>query len=747
VRHKRIEAVTMAKNVWLVVFALCVLAVIGTRLSAGPLYSIVPNGWSIEAPRGMITETDTMPQGAAASPNGRTLAVVEAGVNPPTLRLYSTADLSQTASISLTDAAGRPVWIDGSHVLVAGANADALLNVDVARQTVQKIPLAKHSYPSAVASANGLVAVATDGDLSVRIGTLETLADATATRIGGHIGGLAFTPDGKTLFASNRSSHEVEAIDTHTLARRAIDTALHPSDILPVGGDIYVAESDADSVGLYDAANGQRLARLFVGDASRGLAGVSPNALARHNDTIFVSLAAANSVAVIRDRRVVGRMPAGWYPTDVVPIGERLFIINGKGERTRPNPHFNPKNPKSNYDYIGSIEYGSIRTYDLARYGAASGNPQGDPGWAASQFGPVVRKGGPIRHVFFILKENRSYDQVLGDIPEGNGDPKLTWFGARVTPNEHALAERFGLFDNAYTSGEVSVPGHDWSDAGFVTDYVERTWPATYGDRGNGDESLPAADAVIPRNGYIWQAARAAHVSFRDYGELTSVPKVAFATLAGAYDLKYVSWNLNYSDVDRVKEWRREFDAFVRNGNLPQLEYIWLPNDHTAGSAAGKWTPVACVAQNDYALGLIVEAISHSPIWKSSAIFVIEDDSQDGPDHVSDQRTTMFLISPYARGGLQHAHYSTVSILRTMELILGLPALSTYDGMARPLDAAFTSVPRLQPYDAISPKVNINVRNGKAAYGSQVSAGMNFRRPDANPPGVLRAIIAHNHGE
>jgi hypothetical protein len=216
-------------------------------------------------------------------------------------------------------------------------------------------------------------------------------------------------------------------------------------------------------------------------------------------------------------------------------------------------------------------------------------------------------------------------------------------------------------------------------------------------------------------------------------------------SLIGLYDPHYVGWNLDYSDLDRVKEWRREFDSFVRSGRVPQLEYIWLPNDHTAGSRPGKLTPVAYVATNDYAVGLMVDAISHSPIWRSSAIFITEDDAQDGPDHVSGQRTTLFLASPYAKGGLQHAHYSTVSVVRTMELLLGLPPLSTYDGMAVPLSADFLATPRLRPYDAIPPKVNTSARSGKLAFGAAVSSRMDFRRPDANPPGMLANIIAHNH--
>jgi DNA-binding beta-propeller fold protein YncE len=743
------------RNLRISVFAMaCCIVAVGAFAITAPqsiadsVYAHLPNDWAIEKPQSLVTLTDTMPQGAAASSDGRTLAVIESGFNPPTLRIYGTSDLNQLASIPLKGASGRPVWIDATHALVAGANADALFEVDVARQAVRRIAMPKGSYPTAVAMSHGIFAVATDGDFSVRIGSLDALSSATPVKIGGHIGGLAFAPDGKTLFASNRSSRYVEYIDPRTLATRKIATALHPSDVLPIGSAVYVAETDADSVGMYDGSTGGRLASIFVGDSTpRRFAGVSPNALAWRGNSLYVSLGAANSIAIVRNQRLVGRIPAGWYPTDVVPLGNRLYIVNGKGEGTRPNPYFNPKDSESNYDYVASIQYGSIRIADLSRH-TVPGNPQGAAGWQAAGSSPILSPGGPIRHVFFILKENRSYDQVLGDVPAGNGDPKLAWFGSRVTPNQHAFAGRFGLFDNAYASGEVSESGHNWADAAFVNDYVERVWPANYGDRGGGDDWLSGVG--ISRNGYIWQAAKTAGVSFRDYGEMT-VPNTnghgqyPVPSLMGLYDPRYVGWNLDYSDLDRVKEWRREFDSFVRSGRVPQLEYIWLPNDHTAGSRPGKFTPVAYVATNDYAVGLMVDAISHSPVWHSSAIFITEDDAQDGPDHVSAQRTTLFLVSPYAKGGLQHAHYSTVSVVRTMELLLGLPALSTYDGMAVPLSAAFLPTARLGPYDAIPPKVDTSARGSKVAFGAAISSRMNFGRPDANPPGMLANIIAHDH--
>src|SRR5579862_6683110 len=329
-----------------------------TRLAFLIALIVLPNGWIVRDASGITTGTDTMPQGAAASPDGKTLAVVESGFNPPTLRLYATSDLDQIASVPLEGAFGRPVWIDAGHVLVAGANADKLFDVEVASQRVRSIAMPAHSYPTFVAKAGATIAVATDGDSGVRVGTLDTVGAATATYVGGHIGGIAFSPGGKTLYASNWTGRNIVAFDMVKHTRRTIATGLHPGALLTVAGFVYVAESDDGTVSAYDVATGKRVASLAVG--------TSPNALARQGETIFASAGASNSIVAIRNDRVAGRIAAGWYPTDVVPIGKRLYIIDGKGEGTRPNPNFMPQKP-GYYDYIASIQYGSIRTYDLSR--------------------------------------------------------------------------------------------------------------------------------------------------------------------------------------------------------------------------------------------------------------------------------------------------------------------------------------------------------------------------------------------
>ncbi len=739
---------------------IAVLALLGiaAAIRAGASFAgnapvTLPNGWVIEPPRGLEASTGTMPQGMALSPDGATIAVVESGYRPASLGLYRAADLTRVASIPLKGAFGRPYWRDGEHVLVAGANADALFDVNTASKAVATWAFPKGSYPAFVAvSPDGKTfAVACDGDGTVHIGPSASVANEPPVKLRAHPGGIAFGPDGTKLYVTDRADRNLFIVD---VASRAVDkkqVGLHPSAIAVDGDKLYVAESDADSVAVMDRRDLHVITDVRLGDGSAPFdaVGVSPNAVAVAGDTVYVTLGAANSVAVLRGDRVVGRLEAGWYPTDAFVSQDRLFVLNGKGEGATPNPGYR-SHSKDDSDYIGSLEVGSLRTYDLKSDPPGEGNPQGSDGWSKSASTSVVRPNGPIRHVFFVLKENRSYDQVLGDVPQGNGDASLAWFGTKVTPNEHAVAKRFGLFDNAYTSGEVSSAGHMWAETAFANDYVERFWPPMYGGRRETDDLDGGDGARVPSAGYLWDAARRAHVSFRDYGELVDPVKNSnrwtadVPSLNGKIDPLYAGWDLDYSDLDRVKEWKHDFAQLASRNAVPQLEFIWLPNDHTYGSKPGKLTPSSYVALNDYALGQMIDTLSHSKIWRSSAMFVIEDDAQDGPDHVSDQRTTMFVVSPYARGGVRHEHYATVSLLRTMEVLLGMRPLSTYDSMAVPMFAAF-GAPDFRSYAVMAPQIDVRKRNTPSSYGAKVSATLNFSKPDAVPEKVLNDILSRNH--
>jgi YVTN family beta-propeller protein len=701
-----------------------------------------------------------MPQGLALSPDGTRLAVVESGVKPATLRILSTPSLQEQNAIPLTGAFGRPVWLDNGHVLVAGANGDAVLNVDVETKTADRLVLPAHSWPAAIAVNGNAIAAVSDGTASVSLGTLAGFANTVRT--GDHPADAIFSRDGKTLYVSVRQSNSVLAIDTQTHAVIAtIAVGLHPGALAlsTDGSALYVAESDDDSIGVIDTRSRRVLQHIDVGLHANRLSGygASPNALLVRGDDLFVALGAQNSVALVRDGRVVERIPAGWYPTGIALGNDgTLYVSNGKGESAPPNPQFDPTKHEGKW-YVGELTTGSVRAIPASVWTQAAAESaktlsNAMPLWKTPVH-TIVRAHGPIQHAIYIIKENRSYDQVLGDVASANGDAKLAWFGKTVTPNQHAIAERFGVFDNAYANSQVSADGHNWTDAAFANDYVERFWPPTYGDRRNDIYDLQTAAAPdVPHNGYLWDAAKRAHITYRDYGEgVDEAPHSpirmsinSFPGLAGHFDPRYIGWDLKYSDLDRFAEWQREFRSFVKNGDLPQLEIVYLPNDHTAGTKHGELTPQAYVAINDFAVGKLVDEVSHSRYWKSTAIFVVEDDAQNGPDHVSDQRSTFYVASAYAPGGVHHTHYSTVSVVRTIELLLGLPALSIYDATAAPMYDAFgTSAANAAAYTVIKPRINTAARNGKAAYGSAISARLDFSKPDAVDPQVMNDILAH----
>ena len=736
-----------------IVLAAGVAAACACAIAFAAVQTVLPSGWRLSPPPAALAKTGTMPQGIALSPDGTMVAVLESGETPAALRILDAHTLRQRTTIALPGAFGTPVWRDGSHVLLAGANADAVLTADLQTRTVTAGSIAKGTWPAALAVRGSLIAIANDASGTIGLG-------GTRIPVGAHPSAIVFSRDGKTVYVAVRGENAVRAIDA--AAKRvtaSIPVGLHPGALtLSADGSIlYVAESDDDTVGEISTRTNTLLHHVPVGLNAHGISGVgaSPNALLEHDGTLFVSLGAENAIALVQHDRVVRRVPAGWYPTGLaIGTDGTLYVADGKGEGAPANPQFNPFKHNSR-GYVAATTVGSVRAIPQRVY-ASDAQTQNvianaEPQWSIPAQ-TVLRKGGPIQHVIYIIKENRSYDQVLGDLRGANGDPQLTSFGNAITPNLHALARRFGIFDNAYANAQVSADGHNWTDAGFANDYVERMWPVIYGGRRDEYDMQNGTAPDVPHNGYLWDAAKRAHITFRDYGEdvdrapNSPVPLSinTFPGLTGRFDPHYIGWDLTYSDADRYAEWRKEFRNFVASKSLPAFEMVYLPNDHTSGTKPGALTPQAYLAQNDWAVGRLVEDVSRSPYWKSTAIFILEDDAQNGPDHVSDQRSTFYIASPYAKRGVYHEHYSTVSFVRTMELILGLPPLSAYDTVARPLYDAFgTSAANGGPFIAVKPGIDLRARNTKAAYGAAVSAKLDFSKPDAADSRVLNDVIAH----
>jgi YVTN family beta-propeller protein len=700
-------------------------------------------------------------------------------------------------------------------------------------------------------------------------GSVSVYGTATKTEIGrytftdSHSGtsnfplGIAAVRDGSRVYVSAERDDAVYVLDTSTPARptmlATIPTGAQPEAVLLSRDQsrLYVANSLGDTVGIIDTQQNRVIGTVLLRPSmARDLPGATPLALALAPDgrTLYAALADMNAVAVIdpERRQLLGYVPAGWYPTAlaVTSGGKRLLVANAKGVEARnPNNRADPHDPMRRTASILSVVEGTGAALDLptdtdhlrrSTRTVLSDNRLDQLAQPAPN--PLAGIGigaGKIKHVIYVIKENRTYDQILGDLPQGNGDPSLVLFGRDTTPNQHALAERFVLLDNLYACGEVSGDGWCWSTQGMANAYAQRNVPYHYSHRGrkfdfegtnNGlpvagvpatdDDGRPLASNPIFRNGspkmpnvastrnYIWDAARAAGRSVRNYGfflystdleiginggpdnypaETGLLP--AGHDLAGVTDVDYRRFDLDFADSDapamlaakagddaplyatrtfgpsaaasRFSEWHREFQMMLAKDStgdaVPALMLVRLPNDHTVGAKSGKHTPRAMVADNDYALGEIVESVSRSAVWRSTAIVVIEDDAQSGIDHVDAHRTTGFVISPWIkRGSVDHRFCNTDSMLKTIELLLGLRPLSQYDAVADPILDWSDSADNAEPFAAIAPddavvrEVNPSARqlglNDPRRAMAIESDAMNFARADAAPADRLDEI-------
>jgi hypothetical protein len=511
----------------------------------------------------------------------------------------------------------------------------------------------------------------------------------------------------------------------------------HPSALLTnrSGSRLFVTLSGSDQIAVVDTRSFKLEPSLKDPAPAGPSEGSTPNALALSADekNLFVSEANNNAIAVfdLATSRLKGRIPTDWYPTGIVTAAQQLLILTGKGRGSRPNPDGpipgKPIEIPTGYD-LGQLN-GSLRVCgndltplaDYSRRVAAANN------WSTRR---PLRKYPPFRHVIYVIKENRTYDQIFGDLKEGDGDPKLQFFDRTSTPNHRALALRFGLFDRFFTNAEVSSQGHIWSTAAYVTDFGERLIPSAYSDRRDG---IDGEEINEPEEGFLWTLARRKGVSFRDYGEMVNGPQgwpVTQRELGPDVCPTYPAFQLDIPDQKRADAWIEELGKFVADGNMPALEILHLPSDHFAGGKPGFHTPRAYMADNDLALGRIVEALSNSPYWRDTVMFVLEDDSQDGQDHVDSHRSPMLAISAYSRPGTIHRFANTTDVVAAIEDILKLGHLSKFDYFSRSLAEVFAVTPDLTPYRAIQPEADMEERNPPKTAAAEMSKDLDFSRPD-----------------
>jgi DNA-binding beta-propeller fold protein YncE len=753
---------------------------------------LLPTQWSLD-PAGKQLKVGDFPVNIALHPKEPLAAVLHAGYAEHEIVLVDLADYRIISRAAIPETfVGLVFSPDGSQLFASGAEKEVVhrfthrggylsdhREIRIAKPTEKFVPaglsLSSDGKTLYVACAWGHTLAI------VPLDSPDTLQHVKLTENDYPYTSLP-SNDGQRLFISLWGGSAVAVLNLKTLAVEARwATPSHPTELLlsPDGSLLYVACANSTSVAVIDTATGKSLEMLTTSLYAKADNGSTPSSLALSPDgkVLFVVNSDNNNLAAIelseRGRsRSLGFIPVGWYPTSVrySPLDNKLYVANGKGllpkaNRQGPNPLNQP--PRTLQEYIGGLFQGTLAQIEppspgqMAKYTRTAfacsplredKQPVARPREADNPVPAKVGDASPIKHCIYIIKENRTYDQVFGDMPQGNGDAALCIFPERVTPNHHALAKRFVLLDNFYVESEVSADGHEWSMAAYATDFVEKVWPLNY--RGSPEKKLGYTSEgsyriAEPSSGYIWDRCKEAGVTYRSYGEFVSNPsapgqprKARVKALEGHFDPEFQSFDLDYSDQKRADRFLEELGRFEREGEMPRFIILRLPNDHTAGTSAGKHTPTAMVADNDLALGRVIEALSQSKFWKETAVFVVEDDAQNGSDHVDAHRTVAMVISPYTRRGfVDSSLYSTASMLRTMELILGLAPMTQFDAAALPMYHSFTPQADLTPYKHLPANVDLSEKNLASAWGAEMSLAFDFSKEDAADDLLLNEVI------
>jgi YVTN family beta-propeller protein len=759
----------------------------GTAIPLEHLESVLPEPGSPKPAAGM---TSDLPLKMIVAPDGKVLLAACAGYNNTGLAVLDLATRKLVQFCPLPHVwNGLTFSREGKKVFLA-SGSEGKIHVFpyeggklTEGKAVKPMPKSKTGTVFlagiAIHPRTGNLYVANEANHEIWVVDHESLECQKVISTGLHPHSCLFGADGEHLYVSNWGSRNVTIIDTAS-GQRLRDQAvgIRPNDMaIAADGRLFVACSGENTVHVIQT---RALEKVEPGaspkrrppEGTREILatslypsspeGSTPDAVAVAPDgkTLYVANADNNDVMVVDiskpgDSSIKGFVPVGWYPSAlaVSPDNGTLWVANGKGLRSRPShPPEVPRKAKFGvaFDHPGKLLEGSISAIprpDAAALDRYTQQVKSNSPYTPQAIRRAVTKsdccipdktGGdcPIKYVLYIIKENRTYDQVFGDFKNaqghsaGNGDPALVMYGENVTPNHHQLARDYVLLDNFYCNGEVSVDGHDWCDGAMVSDFKQRSWIMSYSGHG----TLPGNDEMAtPAAGYLWDLCRRNGVSFKCYGEGAGrVPKENRGT-----------WKAG-RDMDRVEGWIADLRAADKSGELPQLAVMSLGEDHTAGTSYGKPTPNAAVGSNDLALGKIVEAASHSRFWKEMAIFVVEDDAQNGPDHVDCHRTVALVISPWARHGLvDSTQYTQVGMVRTIELILGLPPMTQYDASAVPMFGCFQKVPQVIAYQPQRPKVDLKAINGLDAYGVEISSKMDFDDYDRVDEDQLNRILWH----
>lgn len=753
----------------------------------------LPNGWKL-TPAGKLLPLGDLPLNMAVSPSQKLLAVTNNGQSDQQIQLIDPVKMQLFDSIVTKKSwFGLTFSKDGKYLYASGGNDNWIMRYRV--QNNKLIPfdtlVIGKPWPEKISIAgiavdddNKMLYAVTKENNSLYTFDLDEKMVKNQIPLGGEGYACLLSNDGEILYITCWGCDKVILYDTRGQKVAGwIPVGDNPNDMcLTRSGEyLFVCNANDNSVSVISTEEKRVIEILNTAIYPDSPSGSTTNSIALSDDekTLYIANADNNCLAVFDVGNPgksfsKGFVPTGWYPTCVRVVKNTIFVANGKGLTSKANPygpspkkedvaHHAELDKKPDVQYIGGLFTGTLQAfqtpdenqlsiYSKAVYNNTPYHKEGEMRSAGEAGNPIptrVGESSPIKYVFYIIKENRTYDQVLGDIPEGNGDPGLVLFGEKVTPNQHALARQFVLLDNFYVDGEVSADGHNWTMGAYATDYLEKNWPSSYGGRGGFYPGEGEREIANNKNGFLWDFCKRFGVSYRSYGEFISDGKTPnIPALKDHFCENYIGWDMSIRDTTRFYWWKNDFDALLAAGNVPRLNTIRFGNDHTEGLRLGRPTPKAHAADNDLAVGLFVEYLSSSPIWNESVVIIVEDDAQNGPDHVDAHRSTVYLAGGFVKQGfVDHTMYSTSSALRTIELILGLPPMSQYDAAAEPLWRCFNKTANHPPFKALSNLVDLNLKNTDENKFSRLSETFDFSKEDRVPDTSFNEVIwAAIHG-
>jgi len=752
----------------------------------------LPNGWKI-SPVGRSFQLGDLPLNIAVSKTSNYAAVTNNGQSTQSIQLIDVKSEKVLDQVEIEKSwYGITFTSDEKNIYVSGGHDNRILKYEIVDQKLKRVDSFQLDRPwpvkvgpagLALDEASNTMYVVTREDKMLYVVDLLSKKVIQTYGLDAEAYDCKISSKTKELFISCWGCDKILVFDIQNkIWKQPIGVGDNPNEML-LNNDsklLYVCNANDNSVSVIDLASKSVIETLDAALYPRSPSGSTTNSIAldAEGKKLYIANADNNCLAVFDvtvpgNSKPKGFIPVGWYPTSVRFIKGKIWVANGKGMTSKANP-FGPSPIRNKEDvihhgfevkdgsqveYIGGLFKGTMSIIEVPKqelldqytrrvYENSPYSPQKTENAGIANAGnPIPMKVGdksPIKYVFYVIKENRTYDQILGDVAKGNGDTSLVLFGKKYTPNQHAIVDQFVLLDNFYVDAEVSADGHNWSMGALANDYLEKTWPTSYGGRGGTYGGEGEREVANNKAGFIWNNCNRYGVSFRTYGEFMSASKPTISVLKDHYCASFPEYNLNIADTTRFRFWKKDFDSLLAIGKLPQFNTIRFGNDHTEGVRLGRPTPYAHVADNDLAVGMFIEALSKSSIWNQTAVFILEDDAQNGADHVDAHRSTAYVAGGFVkRGVVDHTPYTTSSMLRTMELILGMGPMTQYDAAATPMWRCFDNTAKPFEFKAILPDVDMNKRNTAINEWQKRSEKFNFAKEDANNDIEFNKVLWH----